>query len=100
MQRCDVICLWSDFEGQPMSILEGVADGLLPLVSPNCNLPFETMSYFGLGDCKEDADLKTIFQYFTDFNREQLEELRKNYIRSTVFFNETNKKIEKFLRWL
>ena len=37
MQRCDIICLWSDFEGQPMSILEGVADGLLPLVSPNCN---------------------------------------------------------------
>ena len=100
MQRCDIICLWSDFEGQPMSILEGVADGLLPLVSPNCNLPFETMNYFGLGDCKEDADLKTIFQYFTDFNREQLEELRKNYIRSTVFFNENNKKIEKFLRWL
>lgn len=100
MQQCDIICLWSDFEGQPMSVLEGVADGLLPLVSPNCNLPFETMNYFGLGDCKEDADLKTIFQYFTNLNRGQLEELRKKYIRSTLFFKETNEKIENFLRWL
>ena len=100
MQRCDIICLWSDFEGQPMSILEGVADGLLPLVSPNCNLPFETMNYFGLGDCKEDADLKSIFHYFTDFNREQLEELRKNYINSNLFLNENNKKVENFLRKL
>ena len=58
------VCLWSDFEGQPMSILEGVADGLLPLVSPNCNLPFDTMNFFGLGNCKNDADLKTIFHYF------------------------------------
>ena len=100
MQRCDIICLWSDFEGQPMSILEGLADGLLPLVSPNCNLPFETMNYFGLGDCKKDADLKTIFQYFINFNREQLEELRTNYINSSLFFNETNKKVENFLRYL
>ena len=61
MQKCDIICLWSDFEGQPMSILEGVADGLLPLVSPNCNLPFDTMNFFGLGDCKNDADLRPYF---------------------------------------
>ena len=100
VQQCDIICLWSDFEGQPMSILEGVADGLLPLVSPNCNLPFETMNYFGLGDCKEDADLKAIFHYFTNFNREQLEQLRKKYIYSNLFFNETNKKVENFLRQL
>jgi glycosyltransferase involved in cell wall biosynthesis len=100
VQQCDIICLWSDFEGQPMSILEGVADGLLPLVSPNCNLPFETMNYFGLGDCKEDADLKTIFHYFTNFNREQLEKLRKNYIYSNLFLNDTNKKVENFLRQL
>ena len=100
MQRCDIICLWSDFEGQPMSILEGVADGLLPLVSPNCNLPFETMNFFGLGDCKENTDLKTIFHYFNDFSREQLEELRQNYISSNLFLNEINKKVENFLRQL
>jgi glycosyltransferase involved in cell wall biosynthesis len=100
MQRCDIICLWSDFEGQPMSILEGVADGLLPLVSPNCNLPFETMNYFGLGDCKEDTDLKTIFNYFNVFSRQKLEELRKNYISSNLFLNEINKKVENFLRQL
>ena len=100
MQRCDIVCLWSDFEGQPMSILEGVADGLLPLVSPNCNLPFETMSYFGLGDCKEDSDLQSIFNYFKDLNREKLEELRKNYINSTFTLNKTNKKVENFLRKL
>ena len=100
MQRCDIVCLWSDFEGQPMSILEGVADGLLPLVSPNCNLPFETMSYFGLGDCKEDSDLQSIFYYFKDLNREKLEELRKNYINSTFTLNKTNKKVENFLRKL
>ena len=100
MQRCDIICLWSDFEGQPMSILEGVADGLLPLVSPNCNLPFETMNYFGLGDCKDDTDLKTIFHYFNVFSRQKLEELRKNYISSNLFLNEINKKVENFLRQL
>ena len=100
MQRCDIVCLWSDFEGQPMSILEGVADGLLPLVSPNCNLPFETMNYFGLGDCKEDTDLKTIFHYFNVFSRQKLEELRKNYISSNLFLNEINKKVENFLRQL
>lgn len=100
MQRCDIICLWSDFEGQPMSILEGVADGLLPLVSPNCNLPFDTMNFFGLGDCKSDADLKTIFNYFNNLKREQLEKLRENYIYSTVFLSETNKKVENFLRQL
>lgn len=100
MQRCDIICLWSDFEGQPMSILEGVADGLLPLVSPNCNLPFDTMNFFGLGDCKNDADLKTIFNYFNDLKREQLEKLRENYIYSTLFLTETNKKVENFLRQL
>ena len=100
MQRCDIICLWSDFEGQPMSILEGVADGLLPLVSPNCNLPFDTMSYFGLGNCKEDSDLKTIFRYFNNLNREQLEKLRMKYIYTTSFFKENNIKVEKFLRQL
>ena len=100
MQRCDIICLWSDFEGQPMSVLEGVADGLLPLVSSNCNLPFETMNFFGLGDCKNDADLQTIFHYFNDLKREQLEKLRENYTYSTLFLSETNKKVENFLRQL
>jgi len=98
MQKCDIICLWSQFEGQPMSVLEGVSDGLLPLVSPNCNLPFETMSYFGLQTFTSVTDLPKIIEYFCAFDRNSLEKLRKDY-QSTIDLNELlNQRFERFLR--
>lgn len=97
MQCFDVICLWSDFEGQPMSIIEGVADGLLPLVSSDCNLPFPTMDYFGFNSCKKSSDLSELMEYFSRLSRRQIEDVRKNYLTAINTSWQPNKDAQEFL---
>lgn len=97
MRSCDIICLWSEFEGQPMSVLEGVSDGLLPLVSSNCNLPFQTMSYFGLERYNSKTDLPILIEYFSSFDRTSLERLRTDYLAAINLRSSVNQKVESFL---